>query len=233
MSTSPSKGTTGTGLDQLVDIIALDPGLNRNLPTSEIVQGAGYADAMNQLIVEAIRATGVANDGTFSASDVRDINPTSATNSAAQWVALHGDDEDGGETGFHLVQNDGATTQLFGDENAVNTVADGIFHLGFRIQCGRLLNEDGNENASLQDVAFWLNELLAADLAAGTLANRASELVGHRARRKTGLDKSGGDHRRRPGPGSQRADERHRARRQQRQCHEPVHRQGHQGNGCR
>ena len=78
---------------------------------------------------------------------------------------LHGDDEDDSETGFHLVQNDGATTQLFGDENAVNTVADGIYHLGFAIEDGSLLNEDGNANASLKDVAFWLNELLASDLA--------------------------------------------------------------------
>ena len=203
------------------------------MPTSEIVQGAGYADAMNQLIVDAIRATGVANDGTFSASDVRDINSYIRNNSAAQWVALHGDDEDGGETGFHLVQNDGATTQLFGDENAVDTVVDGIFHLGFRIQCGRLLNEDGNENASLQDVAFWLNEFLAADLAAGTLANQQVNLVGHR-------------HDARPAWTSWwRSSSPTRAwiatcRRRQivkaasiRQCHEPDHRQGHQGNGRR
>ena len=45
---------------------------------------------------------------------------------------LHGDDEDGEETGFHLVQNDGAKTRLFGDENAIDTVADGIYHLGFQ-----------------------------------------------------------------------------------------------------
>ena len=63
------------------------------------------------------------------------------------------------------MQNDGAQTQWFGDENAVNTVADGIYHLGFAIENGRLLNEDGRPNASLKDVAYWLNELLATDLA--------------------------------------------------------------------
>ena len=50
-------------------------------------------------------------------------------------------------------------------------MADGIYHLGFSISNGRLLNEDGNENASLLDVAYWLNEFLAADLASGDLAN--------------------------------------------------------------
>ena len=165
------NGTTNTGLDQLVEIIVADPGLDRNIPTSEIVMGAKNADAMSRIIIEAIKATGVANDGAFSAVDVRDVNAYIRTKYAASWITLHGDDEDGSETGFHLVQNDGATTQLFGDENAVNTVADGIYHLGFAIQGGRLLNEDGNANASLKDVAFWLNKLLADDLAKKSLVN--------------------------------------------------------------
>lgn len=170
-------GTTDTGLDRLVSIVVADPGLNRNLPTHEIQLGAGYADAMNQLILDAIRGTGVANDGTFTASDVRDINAYLQTNHRAEWIELHGDDEDGQETGFHLVQNDGASTRIFGDENAVNTVADGIYHLGFSISNGRLLNEDGNENASLLDVAYWLNEFLAADLTSGTLVNPSINVV--------------------------------------------------------
>ena len=59
---------------------------------------------------------------------------------------------------------------------AVDTVADGIYHLGFAICGERLLNEDGNDNASLADVAFWLSEFLADDLAAGTLANSQVDL---------------------------------------------------------
>ena len=85
-------------------------------------------------------------------------------------MILHGDDENGEETGFHLVQNDGAKTRLFGDDNAIDTVADGIYHLGFKISGTQLLNEDGNANAQLEDVAFWLNELLDADLQVGKLA---------------------------------------------------------------
>jgi hypothetical protein len=68
------------------------------------------------------------------------------------------------------VQNDGASSEL-PRRNAVNTVADGIYHLGFEIRHNCLLNEDGNKNASLEDVAYWIGDLLQEDLAAGTLAN--------------------------------------------------------------
>ncbi len=74
------------------------------------------------------------------------------------------------------MQNDGAKTELFG-RNAVNTVADGLYHLGFAIDGNRLVNEDGDKNASLNSVSEWLNGLLATDLANGSLQGTAS-LVG-------------------------------------------------------
>ncbi len=165
-----ASGSTGTGLDQLVNLITADPGLTSKVATSEIKAGAMAADAMNALILQAIRATGVANNGDVSAGDVRDLNAWLRTNALEQWKTLHGDDEDCEETGFHLVQNDGAKTELFG-KNAVNTVADGLYHLGFKINDGRLENEDGNDNASLKQVSDWLNSLLATDLAGGILKN--------------------------------------------------------------
>ncbi|MFZ4624681.1 MAG: hypothetical protein ACOYNF_10655 [Rhodoferax sp.] len=167
-----ASGSTGTGLDQLVNLITTDEGLNKKIATSEIYAGAKAADALNGLIIEAIQATGVANNGDISQADLRDLNTWLRTNHLADWTLLHGDDEDGEETGFHLVQNDGASTSLFG-RNAVNTVADGIYHLGFMIKDRNLLNEDGNDNASLSSVSEWLNNLLAADLAGDTLDNVA------------------------------------------------------------
>jgi hypothetical protein len=173
-------GDTGTGLDQLVQIITDDAGLTRKIANSEIFEGATSANAMNGIIVEAIRATGAADaedlsgvvDGSanvyITAQEVRDLNAYIRGNYLKDWVDLHGDDEDCVETGFHRVQNDGATTKLF-DLNAVNTVADGIYHLGFEICGGRLLNEDGAKNASLDSVADWLEGLLAKDLADGSL----------------------------------------------------------------
>ena len=140
-----THGTTGTGLDAIVDILYADPGLYRNVTPADLDVAADSADAMNQLIVNAIRATGVANDGTITAADVRDLNTHLRQDGETAWAVLHGDDEGNQETGFHLVQNDGGTTQLFGDDRAVDTVADGVYHLGFAICGDQLLNEDGNE----------------------------------------------------------------------------------------
>ena len=171
------KGTTGTGLDQLVSIVTRDPGLNMKISTTEIHDGALAADRLDHLIVDAIRATGAADGGTIDVAEVRELNGWIRANRLAEWTALHGDDESDSETGFHLVQNDGATTALYG-QNAVNTVADGIYHLGFEIMKGRVVNEDGDANASLSSLAGWLNQLLAADLAGGTLLAPAVALVG-------------------------------------------------------
>jgi hypothetical protein len=104
------------------------------------------------------------------------------------WGDWHGDDAGGRlqfgytgsaiEHGYHLIQNDGGTT-TFDGQNLWTTVADGIFHLGNDIVYtdanGDLqfaddgyiegvdyyfLNEDGNQNENLEDVARWLSELL-------------------------------------------------------------------------
>ncbi|MBU0653806.1 MAG: hypothetical protein KJ914_01605, partial [Gammaproteobacteria bacterium] len=166
------EGTTGTGLDQIVDLIMNDPELNRRLVQQEIEEGARAADALNGILVEAIRATGVANDGTFTASDMHDLNSHIQANYYDKWIELHGDDEASEETGFHLVQNDGGVTRLFND-NAINTVADGLYHIGFNINGDRFLNEDGNNNARLETTAYWLNQLLASELASGSLSNTA------------------------------------------------------------
>ena len=164
------QGSSGTGLDQLVNLITADTGLARNISAADLQAGASAADAMNTLILQAIRATGVANNGDISVGDVRDLNAWLRTNALESWKTLHGDDEDQQETGFHRVQNDGAKTTLYG-KNAVDTLADGLYHLGFQINEDRLENEDGNKNASLKQVSEWLNSLLANDLAAGTLKN--------------------------------------------------------------
>ncbi|PRY84611.1 LamG-like jellyroll fold domain-containing protein [Donghicola tyrosinivorans] len=158
----------GTGLDRLVAIIGADPILAQRIPLTEVLDGMATAQGMNDIIIEAIKATGVAANGEISVADVREISDWINANRYEDWLRLHGDDEAGEETGFHLVQNDGANTRLYGD-NAVNTVADGIYHLGFGYDRNRLINEDGNANVTLTDVSYWLNDLLADDLADGSL----------------------------------------------------------------
>ncbi|MFX8059757.1 hypothetical protein ABTK63_20805, partial [Acinetobacter baumannii] len=78
---------------------------------------------MAKIIVEAIRATGVANDGNVTAQDLVDVNHWIRANKLAQWTALHGDDEGGVEIGFHNVQGDGGRG-YFDGQRTVDTVAD-------------------------------------------------------------------------------------------------------------
>lgn len=172
--------TGGTGLDQIVTLVNTDPGLKKRLtikdPTKRILQsdidtGAKAADDMNKIIIEKIKERGLANDGRINTADARDLNDAIYKSYATQWKALHGDDANGVETGYHLVQNDGATTKWF-NKNAVDKVADGIYHLGFESsRKNRLLNEDGNDNATYKNVGEWLTSLLQKDLANGSLKN--------------------------------------------------------------
>ncbi len=173
---TPVPGTTGTGLDQFVDYIYADNGLAGATDGRHVTQGAGYANSLNQLIVEAATATGAAADGKFTVDEVVAMNQYIRANHLTEWTALHGDDEDGTETGFHLVQNDGSTTQYRG-QNLVNTVADGVYHLGFEIQNGQFLNEDGNANASVQQVAEWLTQFFTDHSTTNTGLDQVTNLI--------------------------------------------------------
>lgn len=174
--TDPRKGTTGTGLDQLVAFIQADPGLAGANDGQEIKAGAFAADQLNHLIMKAAGATGAAADGVFTVQEVVSMNAFLRANFLESWTTLHGDDEDGLSTGFHLVQNDGATTAYRGN-NLVNTVADGIYHMGFQIQNCRFLNEDGDENATLDDVADWLTQFFTDHSTTGTRLDKLTDLI--------------------------------------------------------
>lgn len=177
--TDPVPGDTGTGLDQLVQFIQADPGLAGRVDGREIAQGAAAANGMNRLIVEAANATGAAADGVFTADEVRAMNAYLRADQGRleQWTALHGDDENGAETGFHLVQDDGAGTRYRGN-NLVDTVADGLYHLGFEIDAnGNFLNEDGNANASVKQVAQWLTQFYTDHSTTGTGLDRIVDLI--------------------------------------------------------
>lgn len=167
----PAYMQTGTGLDYLTEIITKDPGLAANIPVQDIWGGAIAAAGLNGLLVEAVDNTGVADDGVISADEIGVLDAYVGANWYDLFAALHGDDENGEETGFHLVQNDGATTQLYG-ENAVDTVADGLYHIGFGGDGTNLTNEDGNANATYTDAAQWMNNLLAEELAGDFFADK-------------------------------------------------------------
>ncbi|MCH9813398.1 MAG: hypothetical protein K0U47_05575 [Epsilonproteobacteria bacterium] len=172
ISSSTLYAQTNTGLDKLVEIIQNDRGLQKKVSETDIATAADAADRMNEIILEAMDETQSMDNGMISTDDVRNVNRYIVQTHAQEWTELHGDDEKKEETGFHLVQNDGAKTKLFG-KNAVNQVADGIYHLGFPTDHNkRLLNEDGNKNKSFKRVALWLNKLLKDDLAAIELSDQ-------------------------------------------------------------
>ena len=172
-------GTTGTKLDMIVNVILTDQGLLRRISTGDLRIGAESANKMNALIVEGIKAEGLANDGTLTAADMRTLNHYLVKNHQELWAELHGDDEDNEETGYHKVQNDGAYTRMFAD-NVINSIADGIYHLGFETNNERrLLNEDGNKNKRFEKVAWWLDTTLKKDILAGKFNNPDyNEIVG-------------------------------------------------------
>ncbi len=185
---SSNDGSDVVGLNKIIDIIKNDTRLNRRVDKGDIQTAIESAERMNEIIIEAIIQTGVANDKYISTADTREINDYIFHNYKEEWRELHGNDEEGEETGFHLVVNDGARTKLFG-KNAINKVADSIYHLGFETHLkNRLINEDGDKNRPFRRVAEWLNALLKEDLEAGRLANpEISEVVGNTG---TGLDQA-------------------------------------------
>lgn len=152
-------GTTGTGLDKLIQMIGGDDGLRNNISALQIRGGAAAADKINHIIVDAIQATGALDDGHLTVAETYELSDWIHANRKAEFIAAHGDDENGVETGFHLIQGDGGASYLFGEE-AVNTVMDGIYHIGFDTTGDRFVNEDGNANARVETVTYWLNELL-------------------------------------------------------------------------
>ncbi len=173
------SGTTGTGLDQLVEITLNDPAwptrIKYGLITkADVEAGAAAADGLNHLIVDGIKETGIAKDGVLDGADMRPLNSYIRTNEYNAFLKFHGNDEGNTETGFHRVQGDGGASKLYG-KDAIDTVADEIYHLGFTINGKTLENEDGDANQSINVVAKYMNNLLAGDLADGSLANGSAK----------------------------------------------------------
>jgi Ca2+-binding RTX toxin-like protein len=174
--TTPMSGGSASGLDQLVGLAQQDPGLAGRNPGAQVLGGARAADGLNKIIAAAARATGAAADGVFTATEVLAMNAWIRTNKLAEFTALHGDDENGVETGFHLIQGDGASTGYRGG-NLVNTVMDGLYHIGFEVKDGRFLNEDGNANASVNSVAKWLTQFWTDRATTNTGLDTATLLI--------------------------------------------------------
>jgi len=181
-STSPQE----SGLDYIIKIIQEDNRLNEKVPKEDIQEAIDSAKEMNQIILEAIIQTGVANDKKISTADIREINDYIFDNYNDEWILLHGKESNEEKSGFHKIVNSGARTKLY-EKNAINRIFNGIYHLGLNKNLQhRILDENGEKQASLKNIAIWMDTLLKEDLEKGTLINTdIKEVV---ANTQTGLD---------------------------------------------
>ncbi|MDZ4096941.1 MAG: calcium-binding protein [Paracoccaceae bacterium] len=152
-----------TKLESLLTAIKADPGLKASISANQIGKGVAAADLMNTVLLQMVAQTRVNADGLVTPEDMQTVSRAlwKDANAAAWrnfWVG-HGNDSGDNVSGYHWVQNDGGTLQFRG-RNFVDTVADGIYHYGFKIRGGRYFNEDGNDNETVVDVAGWLNFFL-------------------------------------------------------------------------
>jgi Ca2+-binding RTX toxin-like protein len=152
-----------TVLDTILAGVRADRGLLANISAADMRGGIAAGNDMNVVLLEMIDQINANDDGRIDAADMQGVSDALwERKNAAPWRDFfvgHGNDNGDVETGFHLVQGDGATLQFQG-RNFVDTVADAIYHFGFRISEGRYANEDGNDNELIVDVAGWLNFFL-------------------------------------------------------------------------
>lgn len=148
-------------LESIIDLIKADAGLKMHVTATGMADGIAAARQLNRLLATVIDETGVNKDHIITAADLMKVSDAVQAKAAyyGKFVLAHGDDEGPNETGFHLLQNDGAL-QTFQGRNAIDTVIDAIFHFGFIYSDGRFVNEDGNANEKVVDVAGWLNYFL-------------------------------------------------------------------------
>jgi Ca2+-binding RTX toxin-like protein len=157
----PTRAEMIIALNSIAQFLPRDQGLRAQTSASDILGGQKASVAINEVLADAMLRTGVFSDGVISPNDMRLISNAIRADKALydKFLAAHGDDEGNVETAFHLVQNDGGTL-MFQGRKFIDTVADAIYHAGFTYNATRFVNEDGNENERVDDIAGWLNFFL-------------------------------------------------------------------------
>jgi len=116
-------------------------------------------------LIEGIKATGIANDGSLDIHDLKELDDWIGANRIAELRKLNGQDG----KGFDLADTWSAKSPLFG-EHGLATVADALYSIGFGTKWGStILDARGKGKAQLEDMAGWLSAILEDDLAAGRL----------------------------------------------------------------
>ena len=153
--------TTSTQLETIIQALAADMGLKAGTSTTDYSAGIAAARQLNDVLGEAIEHFGFNADKLITAEEMMQISDYVRATPLLHYYFLmgHGNDEGNVETGFHKLQNDGGEL-MFQGRKLVDTVIDAIYHYGEEYMDGRFVNEDGNQNEEVADVAGWLNYFL-------------------------------------------------------------------------
>lgn len=162
---------TGTGLDIVIDKLRTDEGLYRRITASMMNEGMDGANKLNHLLVEAIKATGAADDGAFIPGSLIDIDAYIRDNRFDYMQKIHGSEKK--NTGWHAVVDtgsratwtDGATVDTSKGEAFIDTRMDSLYHFGFGFRKNRIMNEAGTPlgNVHIRTLTQWMNEMLSEE----------------------------------------------------------------------
>jgi Ca2+-binding RTX toxin-like protein len=157
----PTISEMTTKLESIVAAVVADAGLAKNVNARDMAAGIVAIRDLNLLLAEVLAKTGLNDDGLVTPDELKQVSQAIQADAALydRFIVAHGDDEGNVETGFHVLQNDGGMSKFQG-RALVDTVIDAVFHVGFNVDNGRFVNEDGNQNERVTDVARWLNYFL-------------------------------------------------------------------------
>lgn len=156
----PTAPATLDSLKSIIDVLNRDPGLEANVTPVDMSYGISSAKMLNKLLAEAIDATGANRNGSISTADVKAIADFIQDDAAraSSFATFHGNDS-GAESGYHLLDNEGAKW-IFRGQNVVDVVIDSVYLIGFGYSGDFLLDQNGNASTSMAVAAGWLNYFL-------------------------------------------------------------------------
>ena len=172
---------TGTPLDEIVQILKSEFGLQAHISAAELNEAAEAAGEMNSLIVEAIKAQELDADGIFSPEDVMAISNYLHSNHYERFLELRGTSGPEGETGLSLIFGEGAgalyqtwlgkCNQVWG-RNLVDDVLKGIYEMGFGLRGERFIDpadwlktqiDASGEFATVTKAGFGAHNIVGTD----------------------------------------------------------------------
>ena len=168
------------GLEQIKEIVLTDTLIAKKVDQSKIPSAINSIEKMNTLIKKAVYELGLANDGTISTADARDINKYLSIYHEREWRQLRGKSARENSTGYSIVDNRSVRTETKIFNIPASRVWAGIYNIGFETDHkNNLTDAIGKKSISFSSVGYYLGEIMKEDIANGGLANQEyKEVVG-------------------------------------------------------